>query len=192
MDDHGKMSAKKQEIIDHAFRCFYEGGFHATGIDTVMADTGISKRTLYKYFPSKEDLIEAVLDHYGDNVEEALFTPALARSNDPRGQILAIFDVRREMMDSCDHQGCLAQKAAQEYMGKHAGIEARGRVSGCFVEDRFAGLCEQAGIAEPKTVALQLNILLQGAVVLSQMRRETSAFDAARMMVERLLGTGSK
>ena len=187
MDDRGNMSAKKQDIIEHAYRCFYEGGFHATGIDTVMADTGISKRTLYKYFPSKEDLIEAVLDRYGDNVEEALFAPALARSTDPRQQILAIFDVRREMMDTCDHQGCLAQKAAQEYMGKHAGIEARGKVSGFYVEDRFAQLCEQAGLAEPKETARQINILLQGAVLLSQMRRETTAFDAAKKALKTLL-----
>ena len=98
---------KKQEIIAQAYDAFYDGGFHATGIDTVMANSGISKRTLYKYFPSKEDLIEAVLDQYGEDTDTYLFQPALARSADPREQILALFDVRREMMErTC--RGCLA------------------------------------------------------------------------------------
>lgn len=179
--------SKKKDIIDLAYRHFYEGGFHATGIDTVMADSGISKRTLYKYFPSKEELIEAVLDQYGDNVEARLFAPALARSADPRGQIEAIFDVRREMMEACDHQGCLAMKAAQEYMGKHAGIESRGKISGLYVESRFVDLCAQAGLADPKGLGAQISVILQGAVLLSQTRRDTSAFDAAKKTVKALL-----
>ena len=80
MDDIARTSTKRQEIIDAAYRCFYDGGFHATGVDTVMADTGISKRTLYKYFPSKEHLIEAVLEHYGSGVEASLFGPAMTAS----------------------------------------------------------------------------------------------------------------
>lgn len=187
MDDITRTSTKRQEIIDAAYRCFYDGGFHGTGIDTVMADTGISKRTLYKYFPSKEDLIEAVLDKYGDDVEGALFQPALARSSDPREQIKAIFDVRREMMDSFNCQGCLAQKAAQEYMGKHAGIEARGKISGYLVENHLKALCEKADMKNPAGTALQINMLLQGAVALSQMRRETTAFDAAKKTLALLL-----
>ena len=187
MADSAAVTSKKQVIIDQAYRHFYEGGFHATGIDTVMADSGISKRTLYKYFPSKEDLIEAVLDQYGDNVEARLFVPALARSDDPRNQIEAVFDVRREMMETFDHQGCLAMKAAQEYMGKHSGIEARGKISGLYVESRMADLCEKAGMADAAGVAAQISVILQGAVLLSQVRRDTVAFDAAKKTLKTLL-----
>ncbi len=186
-DLSARASDKRREIIEIAYRRFYEGGFHATGIDTVMADSGISKRTLYKYFPSKEDLIEAVLDHYGDGVEEGLFAPALARSPDPREQIIAIFEVRREMMQVKDWLGCLAVKAAQEYSGKHAGIEARGRFAGQLIEDRFAQLCVAAGFAEPKEKAMRLNILFQGAVLLAQTRRDDSIFDAAIAQAHEIL-----
>jgi AcrR family transcriptional regulator len=51
---------KRLEIVKWVFDRFYEGGFYVTGIDTAMAGSGISKRTLYKYFPSKEQLIAAV------------------------------------------------------------------------------------------------------------------------------------
>lgn len=180
--------SKKQEIIDRALTCFQEGGFHATGIDAVMADTGISKRTLYKYFPSKEDLIEAVLDQYGCEAEDMMFAPALARSDDPREQIAAIFDVRRELMEGACYRGCLAMRAAQEFAGKHDGITARGQVSADYVEARFAQLAAAAGVPEPAETARRINLLFQGAVLTSQMRRDTQAFESAKAMLRELLG----
>ncbi len=187
MADTVAPTAKKQEIVDRAYRLFYEGGFHATGVDAVMADTGISKRTLYKYFPSKELLIEAVLARYGDAVEETLYGPAFARTDDPRGRIRALFDVRREAMDTHSCQGCLAMKAAGEYAGKHDGITAIGVRSSLYIEQRFADLCREAGLADPGLRGRQINLLFQGAVLTSQARGNTETFDAAKQALELFL-----
>ncbi|MGZ3298013.1 MAG: TetR/AcrR family transcriptional regulator [Asticcacaulis sp.] len=178
---------KREEILDRALQLFYDGGFHATGVDAVMDGTGISKRTLYKYFPSKEHLIEAVLQRYAGAVDGALFEPALARTADPRGQIRAIFDVRREAMEASRCQGCLAMKAAGEYAGKHAGIEAAGRESSVYVETRFAELCAKAGLDDAVERGRQINLLFQGAVQTSQMRGDTETFAAAMRALDRLL-----
>ncbi len=183
-----RQDVKKQEILDQAQRLFWDAGFHATGVDTVLADTGISKRTLYKYFPSKEHLIEAVLAQYGSAVEGSLFEPAMARSTDPREQVLAIFDVRREMMDACGHQGCLAMKAGLEYMGKHAGIEDTSKRSSLYIEGRFIALCRAGGVKNAEEAGAQVNLLLQGAVLTSQARRDTDVFDAAKAAVRLLIG----
>ncbi len=180
-------SSKRQEIIDRAYALFYDGGFHATGIDKVMADSGISKRTLYKYFPSKEHLIEAVLEHYGAAVETKMLEPAMARTADPRGRILALFDVRRELMDASDCLGCLAMKAAQEYRGRHAGIEAIGQRASVFIEHKMAELCAEAGLSDPAVRGRQVSMLLQGAVLTSQVRGDTAVFADARAAAERLL-----
>ncbi len=93
MAGNAQAEEKKREIVKWAFDRFYEGGFHATGIDTAMAGSGISKRTLYKYFSSKEELIEAVLVHYGEFIMHELFDP-VAAIKDPRKQIMAFFDAR--------------------------------------------------------------------------------------------------
>ena len=178
---------KKQEIIAQAYDAFYDGGFHATGIDTVMANSGISKRTLYKYFPSKEDLIEAVLEQYGADTDTYLFQPALARSDDPFMQILALFDVRREMMAKTACRGCLAMKAGQEYIGKHAGISARGRAASEYVEGRFIELCEKAGVKAAGDTGRQLNLLFQGAALTAQMQQDPSVFEVAKKAVHILL-----
>jgi AcrR family transcriptional regulator len=151
-----------------------------------MANSGISKRTLYKYFPSKEDLIEAVLEQYGEDTDTFLFKPALSRSDDPREQILALFDIRQEMM-SQNCRGCLAMKAGQEYIGKHAGIAARGKGASVYVERRFIELCEKAGLKNPTETGRQLNLLFQGAALTSQMQQDPSVFEVAKKAAHILL-----
>ena len=86
MDQNLPIEGKRLEIVKFAFDRFYDGGFHATGMEAAMAGSGISKRTLYKYFPSKEDLIEAVLRLYSEAIIHELFDPVSGIS-DPRQQL---------------------------------------------------------------------------------------------------------
>src|ERR1700744_4694982 len=155
-----EIEGKKLEIVKYAFDRFYEGGFHATRMDAALAGSGISKRTLYKYFPSKEDLIEAVLWLYSEAVVQDLFGP-VADISDPREQIVAFFDVRK-VSGRMLTRGCLGVKAAQEYAGKDADIVALGRCAASLGETKFLELFKQAGFAEPARVAKQLNLIFQG------------------------------
>ncbi|MDR7142246.1 TetR/AcrR family transcriptional regulator [Rhizobium sp. BE258] len=191
MPDAAPIPAKKLEILKLAFDRFYDGGFHATGIDTVMAESGISKRTLYKYFASKEDLIEAVLDYYGEGIADAYFAPAMATDGDPRQQILACFDSRRMQLEA-DRRGCLGIKASQEYAGKHEGIAARGERLGLHVEQRFIGMCGRLGVADPEGLGKQIAILFQGALLMSQVCRNPAPFASAKAAVETLLQSAKR
>jgi len=177
---------KKLEIVKWAFDRFYEGGFHATGIDTAMAGSGISKRTLYKYFSSKEALIEAVLVHYGEFIMHELFDP-LAAIKDPRKQIMAFFDIRKTMIDESPTRGCLGIKASQEYAGKHGGIVALGRSAASNVEERFIELCKRAGFAQSAKLGKQINVLFQGALLLAHVSGDSSSFVSAKAAVATLL-----
>ena len=56
-------SSKRDQMVEAAYNLFRENGFYATGVDLIMRTANVSKRTLYKYFPSKNDLIVAVLDY---------------------------------------------------------------------------------------------------------------------------------
>jgi len=178
---------KRLQIVKWAFDRFYEGGFHATAIDAVMSDSGISKRTLYKYFSSKEELIEAVLDYYGAGIVRELFDPVMAASDDPRQQILAFFDIRKAMVDEHPVRGCLGIKASQEYVGKHADIAALGKNAAVEVERRFVAMCERAQFSQPAKLGKQINILFQGALLLSQVFGDSSPFVSAKAAVSSLL-----
>ncbi|MDE1993947.1 MAG: TetR/AcrR family transcriptional regulator [Rhizobiaceae bacterium] len=191
MSGEAPIPAKKLEILKLAFDRFYDGGFHATGIDTVMAESGISKRTLYKYFPSKEDLIEAVLDQYGEGIANAFFAPVMAAHDDPREQILACFDSRRMMLEA-DRRGCLGIKASQEYAGKHKGITARGEALGFYIEQQFINMCERLAVVAPAMLGKQITILFQGALLLSQVYGNPTPFDSAKGAVEILLDNAAR
>jgi AcrR family transcriptional regulator len=173
-----EMEGKKLEIVKYAFDRFYEGGFHATGMEAALAGSGISKRTIYKYFSSKEDLVEAVLRLYGEFIVHELFDP-VAHISDPREQIIAFFDVRKTTGRMLT-RGCLGMKAAQEYAGKHDSIVELGMNATSRGEAKFFELCKQAGFAEPARLAKQLNLILQGALVLSHTSGNTTPFLLAK------------
>src|ERR1700759_5652978 len=148
MEPGTEIEGKRLEIVKFAFDRFYDGGFHATGMEAAMAGSGISKRTLYKYFPSKEDLIEAVLRLYSESVAHELFDPVSGIS-DPRQQIIDFFDVQK-VTGRMLTRGCLGMKAAQEYVGKHDRIVELGRDASLRGQVRFLELCKRARFAEPE------------------------------------------
>src|ERR1700761_5295821 len=138
-----EIEGKKLEIVKYAFDRFYEGGFHATRMDAALAGSGISKRTIYKYFSSKEDLLEAVLRLYNEVIGHEVFEP-VATISAPRAKMVAVFDVRKTAGRSLT-RGWLGMKAAQEYAGKHDGIVELGRNASLRGESKFLELCKQAG-----------------------------------------------
>ena len=178
MDQDLEIEGKKLEIVKNAFDRFYEDGFHATTMEAALGGTGISKRTLYKYFSSKEELIEAVLRLYGEHVVDDLFGP-VASIEDPRKQIVEFFDVNK-IEGRMLTRGCLGMKAAQEYAGKNGRIVEFGRYASSRGEAKFLELCRLANFVEPERVAKQLNLIFQGALVLSHTSGETSSFISAR------------
>jgi len=185
MEQSTEVEGKKLEIVKYAFGRFYEAGFHATGMEAALAGSGISKRTLYKYFSSKEELIEAVLRLYSEGVVHELFDP-VAHISDPREQIIEFFDVSK-IAGRMLTRGCLGMKAAQEYAGKHEGIVELGIVASSRGEVKFLELCKRAGFAKPQRLAKQLNLLLQGALALSHASGETSAFLLAKHVASTVL-----
>ncbi len=177
----------KLQIVQWAFDRFYEEGFHVTGIDSVLAGSGISKRTFHKYFSSKEELIEAVLEYYSAGIGCQLFDPIISASDDPRQQIVAFFDILKVAIDQTPVRGCLGIRAAQEYLGKHENIAELGRNAALGVERRFIKICEQAHFGEPDKLGKEINILFQGALLLSQVHGNSSPFVSAKSAVAALL-----
>jgi AcrR family transcriptional regulator len=66
------LAARRQQILDAARACFLRNGFHATSIQDVIAEAGLSVGAVYRYFPSKTELISAIADQFVSQVEVAL------------------------------------------------------------------------------------------------------------------------
>src|SRR5277367_5133047 len=90
--------AMQERILDTADRLFYGQGIRVVGVDTIAAEIGISKRTLYNYFPSKDILIAAYLTRR--------MTPPKASGRPPVERLLGVFDVLERWFLSDDFRGC--------------------------------------------------------------------------------------
>jgi AcrR family transcriptional regulator len=158
-----------------------------SGVAPLLAKTGISKRTLYKYFRSKEDLIVEVLEYYQHKSFEEIPLELERRANSPKNKILALFDFKAEAIDRGDFRGCLALKAKLEFEGLHPAIE---KVCKKFNEDLqnfIFELCVKARCKTPKQVSRQIAILFEGAIALGQIYNDSSVYKTARDTAEHLL-----
>ena len=187
MTDTPKNTLKRLEIVQTAFDSFYQNGFHTTGVDAVMADSGISKRTIYKYFRSKEELVAATIAYYESVIFGRLPYELSKRHKDPKKQILSLFDLKAEEFVQDDFNGCLAINAKVEFEGIDSDIEAA--CSGFYtkLESYVADLCAAAKLKSPKNLAHQIILLFAGAVVMGQMHHDADAPNVAKDMVKTLL-----
>ena len=105
----------RERILDAAFGLFYQGGIHATGIDRVIEVSGVAKMTLYKYFPSKQDLVLAVLERRDLEwmawFEQRVTTLAGA----PNHRLLVLFDALSEWFHEESFSGCAFINACAEF-----------------------------------------------------------------------------
>lgn len=113
-------ASRKTHLLETALTLFNQRGFHATGIDLVQAESGVSKTTMYKYFKTKDDLIKAVLElrHEQFNTWFHTRTLELAQLNyagHPYGRLMAMFDTLDEWIHSDTFFGCNFINASAEF-----------------------------------------------------------------------------
>src|SRR5215207_3820948 len=138
----------RERILDTAFRLFYARGPRGVGVDTVIAESAVAKATLYKHFPRKDDLVLAYLD----TVDQAWFgqlrSAARAAGDDPRAQLVGMFDALGAACRREGYHGCAFINAAAE-------SEPGGQVHSRTVEHKnivrgwVADLARRAGAADP-------------------------------------------
>lgn len=153
----------RQRILDVASTLFYRDGFRAVGIDTIIADSGVAKMTLYRHFPTKDDLIVAYLEHV-NHLFWAWFEGALGTGT-PQEQLLALFENLGARATSPVCFGCSFQHAAADFPNPdHPGH----RVALAHKQAVLARLCAlttAADAREPQTLAGQLLLLMDGAFI---------------------------
>jgi AcrR family transcriptional regulator len=180
-------SLKREEMVKFAFDTFYKNGFHATGVDTVMEGTGISKRTLYKHFGSKEGLILATIDHYRSLMSELLLTYI---NQDPKADAveksLRIFDFLAERVAEGHSNGCFVMNAKTEYVNKAKEIETSCDNYTAGLQKILETTLEQASLPNYKDLVVQIMMLFEGAIIRSKVTRDANtvklAKDAARIL----------
>ena len=169
----------QERILQTADRLFYLRGIRAVGVDTIAAEAGVSKRTLYNYYATKDDLIAAYLT--------ARFKHISPSDAPAREQILGAFDYLERRFADPGFRGCPYVNAVTEMGG------ARHPVLGIavqFKEQRrlwYHPLLERLGARNPDALATQLQILFEGALASALVRGDPALARSARDAAEVLL-----
>jgi AcrR family transcriptional regulator len=171
--------AMKERILETADRLFYLRGIRAVGVDTIAAEIGISKRTLYNHFPSKDALIAAYLTRRFNHVPPS--------DKPPAEQILATFDSLERRFDSKGFRGCPFVNAVAELGAEDHAVR---KIAIAFKESRrlwFRGLLLQLGTANADDLATQLTLLVDGSIAQDLVRKDPSMARAAKAAARVLL-----
>jgi len=175
-----------ERILETADRLFYQRGIRAVGVDTVAAEAGISKRSLYDYFPSKDALIAAYL--------QRRVRAGPDQDAPPLDQIVGVFDRLGQLFATGTFRGCPFVNAVAE-LGE--GCPEAKSIAASYKEERrvwFREMLERLGVAAPDLLATQLALLVDGAAASMLVREDPSvahaAREAARVLVTAALPAG--
>jgi len=173
----------KERILKTADRLFYLQGIRAIGVDTIAAEIGISKRTLYNHFPSKDALIEAYLER---RFVRPPSEPAPSAKT-PAEQILATFDSLERRFAAADFRGCPFVNAVAEVGKEDRAVK---KIAKAFKESRrlwFRERLEQLGVTGADALATQLVLLVDGSIAQDLVRDDPAMARAAKEAAKVLL-----
>jgi AcrR family transcriptional regulator len=159
--------SKRDQLLETAWRLFYRDGYHATGIDRILADAGVAKMTLYKHFRSKEELILVALEKRSDQFRESFSRFLRAKKRAPERQLLAVFDWLIGWVSSKEFRGCFFQKAMAEYQDVHDPIHQAALAHKVAFHGEIRRLVMETDLANSKALADHFTLLVEGAIVYS-------------------------
>lgn len=179
----------RERIVAAASLLFYNDGIGRVSVDAIAEEAGITKRSLYYHFKSKDDLVTAYLD-YRDLPNLQAFQRWYEEANGSvADRIATIFDRLETSAKHPKWKGCGFLRTASELvnMPGHPALK-RGIAHKKRIEDWFAECLSADGIDDARGVALQLRILLDGAFAVVTLDRDPGymavAGRAARVLVE--------
>lgn len=177
----------RERVGRAAYELFSKDGIRAVGVDAIIAHAGTAKMTLYRNFPSKNDLIIDFLQR-----REQLWTREWLEAESrrlgatPREQLLAIFDVFAEWFARPDFEGCAFLTTMIEVGDDEDPIRQAAVRHLANIRVYLQRLAAEAGIVDPEPFARKWHILMKGSIMAAH-EGDTGAAGRAREMGELLL-----
>lgn len=153
---------KEEQILKTAERLFVEGGFHATGINKVLKESGVATMTLYRYFPSKNDLVLGVLKYR----EEKYFY--YLRSLMKENSVQSVVDVHCQWITDQHAMGCLFFRALEEYVVFEEKIVQFVKDHKQKVVSYIQSVAQEEDLNKPQLVATKISLVLEGATAMAE------------------------
>lgn len=174
-----------RRILEAASELFYSVGIHAVGVEGIAKAAGVTKKTLYDCFGSKEWLVAAYLTDR-DERWRTFLTERIDRVADPADRPLATLDVLAEWMPSTRPRGCAFVNALAELPGDDELGRSAVRAQKRWMLDYLTDLATAAGIADSSGYAEALMLLHEGAAVSAPTSAVPDAIATAKTIARRL------
>jgi AcrR family transcriptional regulator len=178
----------RQRLIEAAARRFYRDGFRNVGIDQILADVGISKTAFYKHFQSKEDVMLAALETKSQWLQQTFRSMVRERGGPTAlGQLYAVLDVVETITDSDEFQGCIFVNAAMEFPLPHDPAHVAAAENKQAIEDIIYDLAVQAGADDPRALAKEVCLIMEGTYVARHVTGAPDTLDYARRIARMVI-----
>jgi len=175
----------RAKVLDAAADLFYQRGVHAVGVNEIAASARASKESLYRYFPSKDQLVEAMLTEHSDKIHAWLRRKT---EDAPAGsaRVLSVFDLLIDWFAQPGYGGCTVVNTVTDTRADPV-IAAIARRHLARYRDLLETRLAQIGAVDSKRLARQLLLLIEGASVVSAIEGTTDGGKDARIAAEQLL-----
>jgi AcrR family transcriptional regulator len=158
----------RARLLAVASELFYRHGIRAIGVEAIAEAAGTNKMTLYRHFPSKDELVAECLRQVAREGVQRWERYEAAYPGDPLAQIRGWLAEMADILADQDHRGCALANAAVELPDKTHPARRVIEEYKLGQRDRLAQLCRSAGLKEPEMLADELYLLLEGARVTAQ------------------------
>jgi AcrR family transcriptional regulator len=177
------MYAAKARILSTAMRMFARSGYHMTSVADLLREASVHSGSLYHAYPTKQDVLIAVLEAYRDGIEPMLLEPAWQGVEDPIERIFALLGVYRRLLVETDcAYGCPIGSLALELHEPDPPVRALLAANFDQWVDHVASCLEAArdrlepGIDARRTARFILTVM-EGGVMQARTHRDIQAFD---------------
>lgn len=178
----------RERLLDTAIDLFYYHGFHAIGLDRILAEVGVTKTTFYKHFESKDDLLVAAIERRHVWESEAWSRAVIARvGDDPQKQLIALFDVFDDWFNAPDYGGCIFINAAAEFPDPRDPVHQAAAKHKTQHHNHVRALATAAKLENPDGFADLYTTLVEGALILRHVHHRNDAARIAQALVKKLI-----
>ena len=185
-------SALRERLLDTAADLFYREGVRAVGVDLVVERTGVAKTSLYRHFPSKDDLVAAVLERDDENYWAYWERIAKTHADNPIAELAAHMQWIAEYIGRPEFRGCAFLNMATEFPSPDHPARRIALRHKSELRRRLGVLTQRLGARHPEELADQLVLLVDGAYVNGQLRGAKGPAKALPAAAQVLIETASR
>ena len=173
-------------ILDVTEKLIYRHGIAATGMDLLVKTAGVSRKSIYRYFANKDELVIAALQRRDERWMQWLRSE-VEHSDDSGQRLLELFSALKRWFGSADFRGCAFINTSGETGNAQDPVRLLAKAHKQKLFEYALELCQAHGTPDPERQAVQLLILIDGAITVALVMGDSTAADSAQCMARTLL-----